>query len=322
MKSYWVVSPNVRANEATVGDWRNCSVEHGAAFMGWSPDEMGHSRIGPRFAGRIDGGILPGDVILIARRHLGRPEAVGFGEVVGEAVTKAAFVTPDTFGSLRTMKPFVSWSNPPAYLQFEAVVRHNMALAKLHPDHDDDHRRICEWMDGALRRNNSVAHTSSKTSLRVANLPSPRSVALVASPANSQLDYLVRTSASISKATKLEAGLLEEYTAWLKLRDRSLIAAKYGALRCDGIEIVDGEWRSANLVEAKCSARREYIRMAVGQLLDYEFQGRDFFVDPHKAILLPERPPDDIIEWLDSIHIKVIWQSGQVFVDNDNGRFP
>ena len=144
---------------------------------------------------------------------------------------------------------------------------------------------------------------------------------IVASPANSQLDYVVRTRASVLKAEKREAALLEGYTEWLRVRGRKLSAAKYGAHRCDGIELVNGEQNSANLVEAKCSARREYIRMAVGQLLDYEFQGRELFVDSYKAILLPEKPPGEIIEWLNSIHIKVVWQSGNAFVDNDNGRF-
>jgi hypothetical protein len=61
--------------------------------------------------------------------------------------------------------------------------------------------------------------------------------------------------------------------------------------------------------------------MAVGQLLDYEFQGRTKFADPHKAILVPEKPTEDVIEWLNAINIKLIWQSERLFVDNDNGRF-
>jgi hypothetical protein len=249
------------------------------------------------------------------------PEVVGFGRVFGEATTKPDFDTPEKFGSLRSMRPFISWSNPHAELPFGAVVRHTMALARLHPDDDDDHRRICDWMDGDLKSAANAGTRTSQAQSRNRAKPLRQLVEIVASPANSQLDYVVRTRASISKAEKREAVLLEGYTEWLLTRGRKLAAAKYGALRCDGIETVEGEPESTNLVEAKCSARREYIRMAVGQLLDYEFQGREHFANTHKAILLPEKPPREVLAWLNSIQIKVVWRSGNAFVDNDNGRF-
>src|SRR5260370_17022288 len=65
-RAYWVVSPNVRYSARSVSAWRQASVEFGAAFMGWSPDNPEHSRIGPKFAGKVPGGIEPADVILIA----------------------------------------------------------------------------------------------------------------------------------------------------------------------------------------------------------------------------------------------------------------
>ena len=61
--------------------------------------------------------------------------------------------------------------------------------------------------------------------------------------------------------------------------------------------------------------------MAVGQLLDYDFLGKPKFSDPHKAILLPSEPRSDIVEWLDSLNIKVIWREKKSFLDNANGRF-
>jgi hypothetical protein len=61
--------------------------------------------------------------------------------------------------------------------------------------------------------------------------------------------------------------------------------------------------------------------MAVGQILDYAFQGNKKFGDPHKAILLPNKPRSDIIEWLDSLKINIIWRKKRAFLDNANGQF-
>jgi len=56
------------------------------------------------------------------------------------------------------------------------------------------------------------------------------------------------------------------------------------------------------IIEAKGTVTREAIRMAVGQLLDYSR-----FVDQAKlAILLPEGPRQDLLDFLDSYSIAVI----------------
>ena len=73
--------------------------------------------------------------------------------------------------------------------------------------------------------------------------------------------------------------------------------------------------------EAKSSASREHIRMAVGQLPDYAFQGKTKLGEPHMAVLLPENPPKDVEAWLDSLNIKLIWPDGTAFQDNANAQF-
>ena len=113
-KSYWVVSPNVRYDEATVGDWRQASVTGRAAFMGWSPNDWAHNQMGPKFAGKTERGIRLGDVILIARRHNFEPEIVGFGVVHGQFARRVrGLKTPESFGSLRRLRPFVPWTGEP-----------------------------------------------------------------------------------------------------------------------------------------------------------------------------------------------------------------
>jgi hypothetical protein len=103
---------------------------------------------------------------------------------------------------------------------------------------------------------------------------------------------------------------------WLLKQDRKLQIVKYKSLHCDAYE----EERR-NLIEAKCSSAREYIRMAAGQLLEYAYVGRKFHGSPNKAILLPDRPDPRSIEWLADLKISVVWKEKKVFLDNANGQF-
>jgi hypothetical protein len=61
--------------------------------------------------------------------------------------------------------------------------------------------------------------------------------------------------------------------------------------------------------------------MAVGQLLDYAFLGKEEFGEPNKAILLPKKPDSDLEKWLRHLHISIIWREGESFRDNADGRF-
>ena len=73
-----------------------------------------------------------------------------------------------------------------------------------------------------------------------------------------------------------------------------------------------------NLVEAKGTASRDAIRMAIGQLADYS---RFIKPEPHLAVLLPERPRRDLEELLISRKISSIWSTDSGFIDNAEGRF-
>jgi hypothetical protein len=131
-----------------------------------------------------------------------------------------------------------------------------------------------------------------------------------------QLDFTVRTRQMIRVASKTEAKLVEEYKRWLEKQRRKLKIANYCGLECDAYE----EERK-NLIEAKSSIKREYIRMAVGQLLDYAYLGRATFGKPSLAILLPRRPEPKLLDWLAELKIAVIWKHKRTFVDNANGQF-
>ncbi len=134
-RRYWVVSPNVRYNEATVGEWREKSVRECAAFMGYSPDDYNHNQIGPKFAGATKRGIMPNDVVIIARRHNGDPEIVGFGVVCGE------YEKLKEGGSLRRLFPFIPWSRPPSGIPLKDVL-HIKALFQLRPEQNGAHEKV------------------------------------------------------------------------------------------------------------------------------------------------------------------------------------
>lgn len=63
---------------------------------------------------------------------------------------------------------------------------------------------------------------------------------------------------------------------------------------------------SGDLIEAKGVATRESIRMAVGQLLDY---GR-FIEHNRKVVLLPSRPRPDLIDYLHTLDIDIVYPDG------------
>lgn len=63
------------------------------------------------------------------------------------------------------------------------------------------------------------------------------------------------------------------------------------------------------ILEAKGTVTREAIRMALGQLLDY----RRFLADAQLAVLLPERPREDLVSLLQAHNILIIARDGDGF---------
>jgi hypothetical protein len=303
-RNFWVVSPNV-GNHSSY--WRQKSVACEAAFMGYKPDNQKHKKIGFKFAHVV----RPNDVLLIARRHRGEPEVVGFGVVVGKFKTKLKGFKPQyKFGSLRKLSPFKPRSAAPPKLLIMNALLHTTALRKLDPSENPSHRLICEWMErelaGKAGANKLRLHKPETMDAQLASLPHPH-----------ELEYTVRTQRKVVLAKKKEDELVSSYRVWLEDQQRKLSTMIFiKNLRCDVYE----EDRK-NLIEAKCSTKREYIRMAVGQLFDYAYLGRKKFGKPNMAILLPKKPDTTSVEWLSELNIRIIWKEKDKFVDNANKRF-
>ncbi len=117
-------------------------------------------------------------------------------------------------------------------------------------------------------------------------------------------------------AEQLEAVLRESFCEWRDPRGNRLrgieIKAPASTLRVDLYDPL------ANvLIEAKASARRNHLRLAIGQLYDYR---RYLEFDVELAVLVPERPSEDLMGLLDAASVGAIWPDGDTFRDSTGGR--
>jgi hypothetical protein len=302
-RRYWVVSPNVIHVEKTVSTWHAASVARHMTFMGYGPDDHEHGASGYKFAHEVK----PRDVILIARRHAKQPEIVGLGVVRGEFQKPPKGDLPAKPGSARRLSPFLPRSRAAHGVPLMAALTHTKALAELHPTRTVAHKKLVAWIDEEL-----------KGAKRPPPPPNSGGTNVIRKPLGSfREDYTVRSPARVRTAKKKEAALVERYRRWLERHgDRTLETVLYKKLRCDGYEQA-----RRNLIEAKSSNRREHLRMAVGQLFDYEHQGKQKLGVMHKAVLVPQEPARDEIAWLKSLNISVIWRKNGEFLDSANGQF-
>lgn len=309
-RKFWAVSPNVQTNNRTVAAWKQATLTFHAAFMGYRPDDRGHMAMGYKFAHDI----LPGDVVLIARRHRKRPDIVAFGIVKGEFRKRLrGFKSPEKewHGSLRRLYPFRTAPALPREISVRAMMKvlgHTAAFCRLHPRRNRLHKLVCAWMEQNLS-------TSTNARYRPDNGVAPDGARLVAHSHKGELEYQVRTMATIKNAIKKEEKLVREYVEWLEQRGHKSERLRDGNLCCDVYE----QDRN-NLIEAKASLKREYIRMAVGQLFDYAYMGRKRFGKPHMAILLPRKPDLKSLNWLPD-QISIVWKVGRGFADNAEKAF-
>lgn len=111
------------------------------------------------------------------------------------------------------------------------------------------------------------------------------------------------------EAKQDEAKLRESFRSWRDPNGDRLrgieIRTSNSTLRVDLFDPVDNL-----LIEVKARAERDYLRLAVGQLYDYQ-RYLGFVVN--LAVLVPRRPPGDLLGLLDSAHVDCIWPEGSGF---------
>lgn len=106
-----------------------------------------------------------------------------------------------------------------------------------------------------------------------------------------------------------EADLQERYRQYLLARGHEVmryeICSPSGAvLATDLHDLTDDD-----LIEVKSAVDRETLRLALGQILDYQR-----FVNPKRCTLLvPEMPPHEMIDLFTKLAIRVVWPTGGTF---------
>lgn len=131
--------------------------------------------------------------------------------------------------------------------------------------------------------------------------------------------YDVTSAETVKKATRRESRLVRDFAAYLAARSNDVWRSEIRPGPGQGVLYSDVFNKTKHqLIEAKVSADRGSLRMAIGQLADYAR-----FVDPPpaRAVLLEAKPPPDLIDLLTSQSIAVIWRVGESFTDNAGGRF-
>lgn len=138
--------------------------------------------------------------------------------------------------------------------------------------------------------------------------PLPPTVTDVDLDAHRADKFLVKETKVIVEAERRESMLVQRYAKWLEglghvVKQRTMKGVEHAApLRSDLYDLTTDE-----LVEAKGSAARTYIRLAIGQILDYSRYAHT----KHRAILLPARPSEDMIDLLKSLNISCVFEQSR-----------
>ncbi len=131
--------------------------------------------------------------------------------------------------------------------------------------------------------------------------------------ANDVEKYALQRPDEPKEAVRREAKLVTRYAAWLETKGQATVRHRVpipggGYLFTDLFNKASHE-----LVEAKASAARTYVRAGLGQVLDYA----RFLDHNSRALLVPVRPSDDLVELLNSYGCAVVWEVGNSFNRQD-----
>ncbi|THV43488.1 hypothetical protein [Glycomyces buryatensis] len=122
---------------------------------------------------------------------------------------------------------------------------------------------------------------------------------------------ITRESVARTDMQRREAELIDRYTAFLKANGH---VAKRKRITIEGVPasfLTDVHDETDNvLYEAKSRASRDLIRLAIGQLHDYQRNVRA----RRTAVLLPEAPIEDLRELIESQGMAVVYEENGTFV--------
>ncbi|MGP5132531.1 hypothetical protein [Brachybacterium tyrofermentans] len=112
--------------------------------------------------------------------------------------------------------------------------------------------------------------------------------------------------------TRVEHDLQAAFGAWLQTAGNSVLILKLptsaGSVEPD-LYVPDRGW----IVEAKKSTGRTYVRMAIGQVLDYAYLARKNQLKAVPVILLPGEPEGDLKQLISDLGITLATRTSQSF---------
>ncbi|WP_160070751.1 hypothetical protein [Pseudoclavibacter sp. 8L] len=116
--------------------------------------------------------------------------------------------------------------------------------------------------------------------------------------------------------SRVEFNLQAAFGTWLQSKNHvvqsmSLVVGNT-RIRPDFYDSTAGE-----VIEAKKSTARSYVRMAIGQSLDYAHNARQAGYPVKPAILLPGRIEDDLSELCRELKVRVHTRVGEGFVESE-----
>ncbi|HHR5882422.1 TPA: hypothetical protein ACS7XF_002381 [Providencia alcalifaciens] len=132
---------------------------------------------------------------------------------------------------------------------------------------------------------------------------------LIPIEANSKMEHYKKGVEGLI-ASKKEAKLVEEYCQYLLDSGHDGIQQRTQITMPNGKHLYTDITINNKLIEAKSSAGRHSIRMAIGQLFDYE---NLIETDFKKAILLPELPDETLCHLLNKLGFSIIYKTGSTF---------
>ena len=116
--------------------------------------------------------------------------------------------------------------------------------------------------------------------------------------------------------SRVEFNLQADFGNWLKSKNHVVKSLSLPAgntwIRPDFYDSTAGE-----VIEAKKSTARSYVRMAIGQSLDYANNARRAGMDVRPAILLPGRTEDDLAELCQRLNVRIHTRVGDAFRESE-----
>lgn len=114
------------------------------------------------------------------------------------------------------------------------------------------------------------------------------------------------------EAERTEAKLVRNYVEHLRLQGHNVMRQRISVPGQSKPLITDAcDLTTNRLYEAKGSVSREAIRMAIGQLFDYQRFLKD---EPNLSLLVPSAPEQELIDLCARLQIDVVWPDGDSYV--------